>query len=839
MAKKTFRIVILPGDGIGPEIMTEAIRVLETVSAASSDVELKLESYDFGGCSVDKHGIPMTDETLQACQQADAILLGAIGGPKWGVNAKVRPETGLLSLRKAMGLYANIRPANFASDSLLAHSPLKPEIAQGVDIIVLRELIGGAYFGTRKELGAGPAEDSAWDTMIYSVSEVQRITRVAAQVALAADPPLQIHSIDKANVLASSRLWRKVVTETLQNEYPQLKFDHQLVDSASMIIVASPKKLNGVILTENLFGDILSDESSVIPGSLGLLPSASLAGAPSVADYKSPDFKPTPGLYEPIHGSAPDIAGQGIANPIGTILSAAMLFRYSLGMEKPAKAIEDAVRKVLDSKDIGGLGMRTADLGGTHKTKDIGDKIVEILKETFELHPEVPLLPSIMRLLPLVSISAFSLRVLAQLHPDEPATYYTLPPLREQAAILNGWRDERVAHIPHILRKHGVDAWLMSQREYAEDTIWWSIKDATEFAPHRRTVVLFHTNSSSLTGHPNPLRWVDNTGQVWPELRALLRSFRPERIAINSDRNIAFASGLHVGEWSVLHEELGDSWMERAVNRPMIAIEYVATRVPGQLLYYRKLQESTWALVSEAFSNSVIEPGKTTTEDVEWWFREKMQAQNYSTWNHPRVSVLKPESFPGWDGTKDTIRPGDLLHVDFGISALGMHTDVQHMAYVLREGETDAPEGLKVGLRKANKMQDIVLEQMKAGKTGNQVLTESLAQMRREGIDGQIYCHPIGDWGHAPGAVMGFTNLPEHVPVLGELPILPNTYYSIELYAYHFVPERNESIRFRVEENVHWVDDERGWKFVYGRQERYHLVNGTHFSNSPAVLVVQ
>ena len=172
------------------------------------------------------------------------------------MNAKVRPETGLLSLRKAMGLYANIRPANFASDSLLAHSPLKPEIAQGVDIIVLRELIGGAYFGTRKELGAGPAEDSAWDTMIYSVSEVQRITRVAAQVALAADPPLQLHSIDKANVLASSRLWRKVVTETLQNEYPQLKFDHQLVDSASMIIVASPKKLNGVILTENLFGDM-------------------------------------------------------------------------------------------------------------------------------------------------------------------------------------------------------------------------------------------------------------------------------------------------------------------------------------------------------------------------------------------------------------------------------------------------------------------------------------------------------------------------------------------------------------------------------------------------------
>ncbi|EKM59311.1 uncharacterized protein PHACADRAFT_249720 [Phanerochaete carnosa HHB-10118-sp] len=382
MSKQSFNVVVLPGDGIGPEVIAEAIRVLEVVSAASIDVELKLDVHDFGGAAIEKYGMPLTDATFEACKAADAIILGAIGGPKWGVNAKVRPEPGLLTLRKTLGLYANIRPANFASDSLLAYSPLKPSVAQGVDIIVLRELIGGAYFGERKELGASPQEDAAWDTMIYSVPEVQRITRVAAQVALASDPPLAIHSIDKANVLASSRLWRKVVTETLQNEFPQLKLDHQLVDSASMLIVSNPKKLNGVILTENLFGDILSDESSVIPGSLGLLPSASLASAPSVADYTSPSFKPTPGLYEPIHGSAPDIAGQGIANPIGTILSAAMLLRYSLGMEKAAKAIEAAVRKVLDDKEIGGEGLRTADLGGSSKTRDIGDKIVEILKST-------------------------------------------------------------------------------------------------------------------------------------------------------------------------------------------------------------------------------------------------------------------------------------------------------------------------------------------------------------------------------------------------------------------------------------------------------------------------
>ncbi|KAK7695374.1 3-isopropylmalate dehydrogenase [Cerrena zonata] len=380
MSKKTFRVVVLPGDGIGPEVVSQARKVLEVVAASIADVDLQLETHDFGGCAIDKYGQPLPESTLKACQEADAILMGAIGGPKWGVNSSVRPETGLLALRKALGLYANIRPANFASDSLVENSPLKASVAQGVDIIVVRELIGGAYFGARKELGASPQEDAAWDTMIYSVSEVQRITRVAAQIALAANPPLAIHSIDKANVLASSRLWRKVVTETLGAEYPHLQLDHQLVDSASMIIVSSPRKLNGVVLTENLFGDILSDESSVIPGSLGLLPSASLAGAPSVAEYTSESFKPTPGLYEPIHGSAPDIAGQGIANPIGTILSAAMLLRYSLGLDKPATAIETAVRSVLDNPDKGGLGLRTADLGGKVTTVEIGDKVVEALK---------------------------------------------------------------------------------------------------------------------------------------------------------------------------------------------------------------------------------------------------------------------------------------------------------------------------------------------------------------------------------------------------------------------------------------------------------------------------
>jgi len=353
--------------------------VLQVVNSTSTDFELKLETHHFGGAAIEKYGESLTPATLKACQEADAILLGAIGGPKWGVDAKVRPEPGLLTLRKTLGLYANLRPANFASEALLEYTPLRPEIARGFHTVVVRELIGGVYFGARKEASAEPDIGTAWDSMIYTEFEIQRITRVAAQLAMSTTPPLEIHSIDKANVLASSRLWRKTVTETLSKEYPQIKFDHQLVDSTAMVMVSNPRKLNGVVLTENLFGDILSDQSSVIPGSLGLLPSASLAGVPLLPG--APDFKPTAGLYEPIHGSAPDIAGKGIANPIGTILSAAMLLRYSLGLEKPASAIEAAVRKVLDLPSAGGYGLRTADLGGKVGTTEIGDKIIDALKE--------------------------------------------------------------------------------------------------------------------------------------------------------------------------------------------------------------------------------------------------------------------------------------------------------------------------------------------------------------------------------------------------------------------------------------------------------------------------
>ncbi|KDQ29504.1 hypothetical protein PLEOSDRAFT_27596 [Pleurotus ostreatus PC15] len=419
--------------------------------------------------------------------------------------------------------------------------------------------------------------------------------------------------------------------------------------------------------------------------------------------------------------------------------------------------------------------------------------------------------------------------IVGQLHPTEPATYKSLPSLREQAKILDEWKDARIGNIPNLLDKYGVDGWLMSQREHAEDVIWWSIKNATDFDAHRRTIILFHNHNKRSEKLPNPIKWVDNTGSAWPELTTTLETLQMQRIAINVDSDINFASGLHVGELNALRENIFESWVGQLVNVPMLGVEYVATRVDGMLEYYRDLQEIVWAMLEEGFSHKVIEPGVTTTVDLQWWFREKMQGLNVTTWNQPRISVIVPESFPGWEGTDDVIQEGDLLHIDFGITAMGLNTDTQHMAYVLHtsEGEKDAPEGLKKGVKKANRMQDIVLDYMRPGLTGNEVLTKSLERMKAENITGQIFCHPIGDWGHDAGAVIGFTNLPEHVPILGDLPILPNTFYSIELYAYHFVPERNETLRFRLEENAHWSEEARRWRFVRGRQEKLHIIDQT------------
>ncbi|KAF9777085.1 hypothetical protein IL306_004643 [Fusarium sp. DS 682] len=360
-------ILVLPGDGVGPEVVDEALKVLRVVDQHSK-ARFNIQTDLFGGCSIDAHGVPITETVLQKAKEADAVLAGAVGGPKWGVG-KVRPEDGLLQLRHSLVSYANLRPCRFPSDSLHHLSVLNnPDKVAGVSFTILRENCGGAYFGAKEE-----NDDFASDSWAYSRAEVERISKVAIALATAVDPPLPVISTDKANVLASSRLWRRVVNETFERDAPHVTLSHQLADSAAMLMMKNPRMFNGILLADNTFGDILSDEASVIPGSLGLLPSASLSGVPGEKGVK--------GFYEPVHGSAPDIAGRGIANPVATILSVAMMLRYSLCLHKEADAVDETVRKVLDDESRDGLAIRTGDIGGKSSTTEVGDAIARVLEE--------------------------------------------------------------------------------------------------------------------------------------------------------------------------------------------------------------------------------------------------------------------------------------------------------------------------------------------------------------------------------------------------------------------------------------------------------------------------
>jgi 3-isopropylmalate dehydrogenase len=347
--------MLLPGDGIGPEVVYEAVRVLD-VTGKKFEHTFEYTERLIGGCAIDRYGVALTDETLADCQSADAVLLGAVGGPKWDdPAAKVRPEQGLLALRKGLSVFANLRPVR-AHPSLADASPLKPEKLAGVDVMVIRELTGGLYFGQPKGREQRDGHERAVDTLEYYDYEVRRVVELAFR--LARGRRSRVTSVDKANVLESSRLWRQVATAVGQ-EHPDVALDHMLVDTAAMRLVANPASFD-VLVTENMFGDILTDEAAVLAGSMGLLPSASLGAS-------------GPGLYEPIHGSAPDIAGKGIANPLGTILSAAMLLRYSLSLEREAATIEAAVDQVLTA------GCRTADLGGALTTRQMTDSVIASL----------------------------------------------------------------------------------------------------------------------------------------------------------------------------------------------------------------------------------------------------------------------------------------------------------------------------------------------------------------------------------------------------------------------------------------------------------------------------
>ncbi len=344
-----YKITVLPGDGIGPDIIAEALKVLELIGEKYGH-SFSFTEADLGGVAIDRHGEPLPQVTVDTCKASDAVLLGAVGGPKWDtLPGNKRPEAGLLGIRAALGLYANLRPA-VIYEALKEASPLKSEIiSNGIDIMVIRELTGGIYFGKRGRLDTEGGE-AAFDTEMYNVSEIKRIAKVGFETAMKRGKKLM--SVDKANVLESSRLWRQVVEEVAK-EYPEVSLSHMYVDNAAMQLVRNPAQFD-VILTSNIFGDILSDEASMITGSIGMLPSASVGSTKL-------------GLYEPIHGSAPDIAGQDKANPIATILSVAMMLRYSLDLTGEADAIEKAVEDVLNN------GYRTADIA-SQGTKVVGTK---------------------------------------------------------------------------------------------------------------------------------------------------------------------------------------------------------------------------------------------------------------------------------------------------------------------------------------------------------------------------------------------------------------------------------------------------------------------------------
>ena len=347
-------IVLLPGDGIGPEVVAEGQKALNAV-ARKFGHRFEYETCLIGGCAIDATGSALPDETTAACKGSQAILLGAVGGPKWDdPRAKTRPEAGLLKIRKELQLFANVRPVK-AYDVLVDASPLKRSIVEGVDILFFRELTGGIYFGESGRR-SHPSGEEAFNTMIYNTGEIERITRMAARAAQGRRKKLT--QVDKANVLEVSRLWREVSQRIVRDEFPDVQYEVLLVDAMAMHLISKPKSFD-VIVTENLFGDILTDEGAMLPGSMGMLPSASLGSS-------------GPGLYEPIHGSAPDIAGKGIANPLATILAAAMLLRHSLGLETEARAIEAAVDDVLNA------GHRTVDIaagGKSVSTSEMGSLV--------------------------------------------------------------------------------------------------------------------------------------------------------------------------------------------------------------------------------------------------------------------------------------------------------------------------------------------------------------------------------------------------------------------------------------------------------------------------------
>lgn len=422
----------------------------------------------------------------------------------------------------------------------------------------------------------------------------------------------------------------------------------------------------------------------------------------------------------------------------------------------------------------------------------------------------------------------------------EPQTH-PLPTLKDQAVEQQAWTAARIQNVlPMLMEKYDVDLWVLSMREYAEDPVFWSIASPTTFAARRRSIYLFHRQDDGTVKNialggssqggvfeafKDPDQGVEGrelwANSQWQLFRRFVEDADPESIVLNIDGVHAFADGLHSGEREELESALGPELRRRIRRVPELAVDFIAIRVPEMESRYRMIEETVHAIISEAFSSAVITPGETTTEDVQWWFRQKIQSLGMTTWFHPSVGVQRHGG--DTDGSV-VIERGDLLWCDFGVVAMRLKTDTQHLGYVLREGETEPPAGLLHGLEISNRLQDIVLEEMLPNRTGNEVLLAALGKMSAEGIDGSIYSHPIGDHGHGAGPLFGLWDRQEALPGRGDVRLSPNRWFSIELQARVAVPEwDDQQVSFRQEEEARIdADGERSW--VYARQTKLHLV---------------
>ncbi len=429
---------------------------------------------------------------------------------------------------------------------------------------------------------------------------------------------------------------------------------------------------------------------------------------------------------------------------------------------------------------------------------------------------------------------------------DAPPRYHMLPPLRQQAEIEQAWAEKRVMEVlPRLMREYGIDMWVLSMREYGEDPVFWAIKSPTTMAARRRSIYVFFDRGPEegverlalgggsqggifeayRSSRPSPrdeeqAELVGN--EQWRLLRELVEDRDPEVIAVNIDEHWSFADGLGAGEWEALQRALGPELLSRVRREPRLAVEFIAHRLPGMAPVFRKREETVHAIVSEAFSNAVITPGVTTVEDVRWWIRQKTQDLGMTTWFHTSLDVQREGEIPA-EGPV-VILPGDVLWTDLGTVAMNLHTDNQQMGYVLKEGETDVPEGLQACLAASNRMQDIVLEEMVVGRAGNEILARARARVEAEGINGTIYNHPVGDHGHGAGPLIGRWDAQEGVPIRGDLLLRASTWHAVELQARVPIPEwGGKEISCRQEEGVMVLESgEKEWGFR--RQTRFHLV---------------